>query len=172
MVKDKEKYKLKLKGESMIINLKERPSKDEYYLILAEAVQTRASCLRRSFGAVIVKEDRVVSTGYTGQPTGEPNCIDLGTCYRQEQGIPSGTRYEVCRSLHSEWNAIINVGRDVCKGSTIYIVGKDYNTKEYVDAIPCNICKRLIKESGISRVVYRNANGEIEELCNQVYGEQ
>lgn len=154
-----------------IINLTERPSKDEYYLILAEAAQTRGSCLRRSFGAIIVKEDRVISTGYTGQVTGEPNCVDLGTCYRQENNIPSGTMYEVCRSLHAEWNAIINVGREERKGSTIYIVGKDMNTKEYVDAIPCEICKRLIKESGISKVVYRNAEGNMEVLTNQTYGD-
>jgi len=157
-------------GNTKQINITKRPSKEEYYLLLAEVAQSRASCLRRSYGAVIVKNDRPISIGYTGQVTGEENCIDKGTCYRQEQGIPSGQRYEVCRSLHAEWNAIMNIGRDACKGATIYIVGKDTNNKEYVNAVPCEICKKLIKESGINRVVYRNSEGFTEELKNQVYG--
>lgn len=130
-----------------------RISKDEYYLRIAEAVLARSTCLRRRYGAVIVKNDEIIATGYNGSPRGEINCIDSGYCKRESMNIPKGERYELCVAVHAEQNAIISAGREKAMGSTLYIVGKDIKTGKYADPKPCLICQRFINNAGIKRVV-------------------
>ena len=139
--------------------MKPRPSKVDYYLNIALDVSARGTCLRRNFGAVIVKDDAIVSTGYTGAPRGLPNCSDLGVCERDRQGIPSGERYELCRSVHAEMNAIINAGRDKTLGATLYLAGFDVKSGAVIDAEPCFLCKRIILNAGIFKVICRNQDG-------------
>lgn len=114
--------------------------------------------LRRNFGAIIVKNDQIVSTGYVGAPRGRHNCIDLGVCIRESMQVPRGERYELCRSVHAEANAIIHASRNDMIGATMYLVGKDAKTGEYVkDANSCAMCKRMIINAGIKRVIIRNS---------------
>lgn len=140
-----------------------RISKDEYYLKIAEAVLERSTCLRRKYGAVIIKDDNVISTGYNGSPRGEVNCIDTGVCQRKAMNVPSGERYELCVAIHAEQNAIISAGRDKTIGATLYIVGKEAKTGEYANPNPCIMCRRFIKNAGIKRVVGL-MNGKVKEL--------
>lgn len=140
-----------------------RISKDEYYLGIAEAVLARSTCLRRKYGAVVVKEDSVKSTGYNGSCRGEDNCIDVGYCKRDKMNIPKGERYELCVAIHAEQNAIISAGRDNTIGATLYIVGKEVETGEYANPSPCLICRRFIKNAGITRVVGL-VNGKATDL--------
>ncbi|MDM8533835.1 deaminase [Clostridiaceae bacterium HSG29] len=134
-----------------------RREKRNYYLDIAETVLERGTCLRRNYGAIIVSNDEIISTGYTGAPRGRKNCIDLGVCYRIENNIPSGERYEMCRSVHAEANAIISAKRDEMIDSVLYLVGKEKNTGEYVkNANSCTMCKRLIINAGIDEVVVRD----------------
>ncbi len=107
-----------------------RRDKINYYLDIAETVAERGTCLRRNFGAIIVNNDEIVSTGYTGAPRRRKNCIDMGTCLRQQLNIPRGTRYELCRSVHAEANAIISASRRNMIGSTLYLVGKERDSNE------------------------------------------
>ena len=138
-----------------------RRDKTNYYLDMAQVALERGTCLRRNFGAVIVKNDVIVSTGYTGAPRGRANCIDIGTCVRQKMGIPRGERYEFCRSVHAEANAIIAAPREQMLGATLYLVGRDMSTGEIMrDANSCTMCKRLIINAGIDRVVIRNTERE------------
>ena len=117
----------------------------------------RGTCLRRNFGAIIVKNDQILSTGYAGAPRGRQNCSDLGVCLREKLGVPRGERYELCRSVHAEANAIIHASRSEMTGATLYLVGVDAQTEELVpDASPCSMCKRMIINAGISRVIIRN----------------
>jgi dCMP deaminase len=133
-----------------------RRDKYNYYLDIAETVLERGTCLRRNYGSIIVKNDEILSTGYTGSPRGRKNCIDIGTCRREEMKIPRGERYEMCRSVHSEANAIISAPRRDMIGSILYLVGKDVKTGEIVpDASSCAMCKRLIINAGIELVVIR-----------------
>lgn len=133
-----------------------RRDKQNYYLDMAEVALERGTCLRRSFGAVIVKNDVIISTGYNGAPRGRANCIDLNYCIRQQRNIPRGTQYELCRSVHAEANAIIAASREEMIGSTLYLVGRDMQTGELMaDADSCPMCKRLIINAGISKVVIR-----------------
>ena len=133
-----------------------RPDKDNYYLDVAETVLRRSTCLRRNFGAVIVKNDQIISSGYTGAPRGRLNCVEIGECKRQKLNIPRGERYELCRSVHAEANAIIHASREKMLGSTLYLVGIEFDTKNYVEnTAPCAMCKRLIINSGISEVISR-----------------
>lgn len=135
-----------------------RVDKENYYLDIAETVAERGTCLRRNFGAIIVRNDEIVSTGYSGAPRGRSNCIDLNYCVRSELNIPSGERYELCRSVHAEANAIISARRLDMIDSTMYLVGKDYKTGAVVpDTASCAMCRRLIINAGIRRVVIRNA---------------
>lgn len=135
----------------------ERRDKINYYLDIAETVSARGTCLRRNFGAIIVKNDEIISTGYVGAPRGRQNCCDLGYCTREKMNIPRGERYELCRSVHAEANAIISAARSDMLGSTLYLVGKEYATGEYVaNANPCAMCKRLIINAGIEWVVIRD----------------
>lgn len=134
-----------------------RTDKENYYLDIAETVLERGTCLRRNFGAIIVKNDEIVSSGYTGAPRGRKNCIDTGVCVRESLGVPRGERYELCRSVHAEANAIISASRGDMIGSTLYLVGRDAKTGEYVEnASSCSMCKRLIINAGIARVLVRN----------------
>ena len=139
----------------------ERRDKINYYLDLAEIVGQRGTCLRRHYGAVIVKNDEVISTGYVGAPRGRKNCSDLGICIRQKMNVPRGERYELCRSVHAEANAIISASRGKMIGSTLYLVGKEVDTGEYVkNSNSCSMCKRMIINAGIERVVVRNTATE------------
>ena len=137
--------------------MNERRDKNNYYLDIAETVLERGTCLRRNYGAIIVKNDEIVSTGYSGAPRGRKNCLDLGVCNRERMNIPRGERYELCRSVHSEMNAIISAAREEMIGATLYLVGRYYKTGETVhDASCCAMCKRLVINAGIARVVIRN----------------
>ncbi len=143
----------------------QRTDKQNYYLDIAETVLERGTCLRRNFGAIIVNNDQIISTGYTGAPRGRKNCIDLGFCFRESLNIPRGERYELCRSVHAETNAIINARRSDMIGSTLYLVGKDARTGELVEsANSCAMCKRHIINSGIDRVVIRRTKTEYETV--------
>lgn len=133
-----------------------RRDKQNYYLDMAEVALERGTCLRRNFGAVIVKNDVIISTGYTGAPRGRANCIDLNYCIREQRNIPRGTQYEFCRSVHAEANAIIAASREEMIGSTLYLVGRDAKSGEIMpDANSCTMCKRMIINAGISRVIIR-----------------
>lgn len=132
---------------------RERISKNEYYLGIAKAVAQRGTCLRRNYGAIIVKNDEIISTGYTGAPRGEANCNDLGVCERERLHIPSGQNYELCRSVHAEMNAIISAERKDMIGATLYLYGEDAKTGEPIQAIPCSLCDRLIRNAGIREVI-------------------
>ena len=137
----------------------ERPSKTEYYLGIAKAVSSRGTCLRRRFGAVVVKDDRIVSTGYVGAPRGRKNCCDIGKCFRMENNIPSGTRYELCRSVHAEMNAIINASKEELEGGVLYLVGVEPDGTYTPNADCCSMCKRVIINAGIRYVIIATDNG-------------
>ncbi len=138
-----------------------RRDKINYYLDLAEMVAQRGTCLRRNFGAVIVNHDEVISTGYTGAPRGRKNCSDLGFCIRQNLNIPRGERYELCRSVHAEANAIISASRDKMLGGTLYLCGLEMDSGEYVqNASSCSMCKRMIINAGIEKVYVRDNRDE------------
>ncbi len=138
-----------------------RRDKHNYYLDIAESVIERGTCLRRNYGSIIVKNDEIISTGYTGAPRGRQNCIDLGRCRREQLNIPRGQRYELCRSVHSEANAIISAPRRDMIGATLYLAGKDCQTGELVpDASSCAMCKRMIINAGIATVVVRNTRDD------------
>ena len=132
-----------------------RISKENYYLDIAETVLERATCLRRVYGAIIVKNDEIISTGYNGAPRGRKNCVDLG--------IPAGERYELCRSVHAEANAIISASRRDMVGGTIYLVGRDARTGKLLhDATSCAMCRRQIINAGLEKVVIRRTETEFE----------
>lgn len=134
----------------------ERVSKHNYYLDIAQTVSERCTCLRRHFGAIIVKNDTIVSTGYNGAPRGRVNCTDLGECLRDKLKIPRGERYELCRSVHSEANAIIAASREQMLGATLYMSCVDAKTGELVtDSNCCMMCKRQVINAGIETVIIR-----------------
>ena len=140
-----------------------RLSKENYYLDIAETVLERATCLRRVYGAIIVKNDEIISTGYNGAPRGRRNCVDMGYCTREAMKIPRGERYELCRSVHAEANAIISAERRDMVGGDIYLVGKDARTGELLsDATSCAMCRRLVINAGLSRVIIRKTETEFE----------
>jgi dCMP deaminase len=131
----------------------DRPNWDEYFINIAKAVSTRATCFRRRYGAVITKHNIIVSTGYNGAPRGMRDCLEEGTCTRKELEIPHGHRYELCHSVHAEANAIMRASLEELKAATIYISGTDGEAGE-CDSEPCMMCKRMILNSHIARVVY------------------
>ena len=134
-----------------------RVDKENYYLNIAETVLERSTCLRRNYGAIIVQADEVIATGYNGAPRGRKNCIDLGRCTREELQIPSGQRYELCRSVHAEANAIISASRSEMLGATLYLVGRNAQTGELLsDTTCCSMCRRQVINAGIKKVVVRN----------------
>ena len=143
----------------------ERVSKVNYYLDIAETVSQRSTCLRRRFGAIIVKNDVIVSTGYNGAPRGRQNCNDIGVCMRDKLGIPRGERYELCRSIHAEANAIISASREQMLGSTLYLCCTDPNSGEVIGGMNCcMMCKRQVINAGISKVIIRNNKLEYTEI--------
>ena len=149
----------------------ERVDKVNYYLDIAESVAERGTCLRNNYGSIIVKNDEIISTGYTGAPRGRENCIDLGYCTRQKYEMPSGKGYERCRSVHSEQNAIISAARKDMIGATLYLVGINQRNGEYVkDNEPCSFCKRMIINAGIEKVVMRDTKKEyrVQEVENWI----
>ena len=134
-----------------------RIDKENYYLDIAETVLERSTCLRRCYGAIIVKNDEIVSTGYNGAPRGRRNCMDLGYCTREAMQVPSGERYELCRSVHTEMNAIISAARRDTLGATLYLAGREAKSGERLhDATSCSMCRRVIINAGIDRVVIRS----------------
>lgn len=142
-----------------------RIDKNNYYLDIAEAVAQRGTCLRRNYGAIIVKNDEIISTGYTGAARGVANCSDIGICRRKELNIPAGERYELCRSVHAEQNAIISASRKDMIGSTLYLVGRTVNSEHYVGGTrPCILCERFILNAGIEKVIVRVSEEVYEEL--------
>ncbi|NLA80863.1 MAG: cytidine deaminase [Chloroflexi bacterium] len=145
---------------------RERRDKVNYYLDMAEVVGKRSTCIRKHYGAVIVKHDEVVSTGYNGAPRGRKNCIDLGVCRREQLNVPRGTRYEMCRSVHAEQNAIISASRERMLGSSLYMTGIDLRDNDnYVEkAMPCSMCKRVIINAGIETVYIRDTQDEYRKV--------
>ena len=138
-----------------------RTDKENYYLDIADAVLQRSTCLRRKYGAIIVRNDEIISTGYNGAPRGRKNCTDLNFCMREKLEIPSGQRYELCRSVHAEANAIISASRRDMIGATIYLVGRDAKTNELLhNTTSCSMCKRQIINAGIDHIVIRNTETE------------
>ncbi len=139
----------------------ERTSKENYYLDIAQTVTERATCLRRVYGAIIVKNDEIISTGYNGAPRGRKNCVDLGCCTREAMQVPRGQRYELCRSVHAEANAIISAARRDMMDATLYLAGRDAKTGEILtDTTSCSMCRRMIINSGIQKIVARIGESE------------
>lgn len=139
--------------------MEHRMDKVNYYLDIADTVLHRSTCIRRQYGAIIVRNDEIISTGYNGAPRGRKNCSDLGFCRREALQVPSGERYELCRSVHAEQNAIISASRRDMIGGTLYLVGREAASGALTDAVPCSMCKRTIINSGIKEVIARNADG-------------
>lgn len=138
-----------------------RVSKANYYLDIARTVAERSTCLRKMYGAIIVKDDVIVSTGYNGAPRGRKNCSDINFCMRDKLNIPRGERYELCRSVHAEANAIIAAARERMLGATLYMVCVDPASGEVVGGTSsCMMCKRQIINAGISTVVIRDTETE------------
>jgi len=140
-----------------------RPDWDEYFIEIAKVISSRSTCLRRKYGAVIVKDKVIVSTGYNGSPRGMTNCIDIGKCKRKELNIPAGERYELCEAVHAEQNAIINAPPERMKGATIYIAGFEED-RSIAAGKPCKLCDRMIRNAQISEVVYLDSDGEIKKI--------
>lgn len=130
-----------------------RISKTDYYLNIAREVAERSTCCRRKYGAIIVKNDAIISTGYNGSPRGELNCCDIGTCERERLQVAPGERYELCKSIHAEMNACLHAGRDRAIGATMYLAGIDIKNEELIPAEPCAMCARIIKQCGIVKVI-------------------
>lgn len=143
----------------------DRISKVNYYLSIAEQVAKRSTCLRRQYGAVIVKNDEIISTGYNGAPRGVRNCCDCGECWREANGIPHGTQYESCVSVHAEQNAIISASRQEMLGSTLYLAGFENGEKMTTGVKPCVICERMIQNAGIKRVVTEENKAVFEAIA-------
>lgn len=134
-----------------------RRDKENYYLDIAQTVSERSTCLRRHYGAIIVSNDEIVSSGYNGAPRGRKNCTDMNSCIREKLGIARGERYELCRAVHAEANAIISASRASTIGATLYLAGTDGKTGELLsDSCSCAMCKRFVINAGISKVIVRN----------------
>lgn len=138
-----------------------RPDWDNYFIEIAKVVSTRSTCIRRQYGAVIVKDRVIISTGYNGSPRGMENCVDIDTCTRKERNIPSGERYELCEAVHAEQNTIINGPPDRMKGATIYIAGFEED-KSFAAGKPCKLCNRMIRNAQITKVVYLDKDGSLK----------
>jgi len=146
---------------------KNRVSKNRYYLNIAEEVSRRSTCMSSQFGCLIVRDDQIISTGYNGAPRGTKDCMELGNCLRRKLNVPSGTQYELCRSVHAEQNAIINAARagvSLLNGK-IFLFGRKVleGDEQLISAYPCFICKKMILNCGISEVIANDEKGEIVE---------
>ena len=145
-----------------------RIAKENYYLDIAQTVTERSTCIRRCYGAIIVQNDEIVATGYNGAPRGRVNCCELCRCIREELAIPRGQRYELCRSVHAEANAIISAGRNKCIGATMYLVGIDAKTGDLLgDATSCSMCRRTIINAGIEKVIIRRTPTQFDTVFVQ-----
>lgn len=166
-----------MRKEYKPIKGRKRVSEIQYYLKIARVVAARSTCLRRNFGAVIVRDKQIVSTRYGGAPRGTANCNEIGICVRQMLRAPRGEHYEWCRAVHAEQNAIIHASRMLSIGANLYLVGLDYETQKIItDAEPCHICKRMIINAGIGRVFIMTGENEskkfeVKEWANQNLGE-
>lgn len=141
-----------------------RPEWNDYFLNIAESVGDRATCLRRKYGAIVVKDRVIISTGYNGAPRKEEDCYSLGYCERERLKIPKGQNYELCRAVHAEQNALINGDPEKLKGATVYIVGKEFGKENsYASGAPCLLCRRMLINARVKRAVYRDENGNIAE---------
>ena len=152
-----------------------RKDKINYYLDIAASVSERSTCLRRHYGCVIVKNDEIISTGYAGAPRGRKNCDELGYCAREQLNIPRGERYEMCRSVHAEQNAIISAARKDLIGSSLYLVGKEVKDNSYVkNANPCILCKRFILNAGIKEIIIRKdkTNYEVIDVSDYIENDE
>ena len=150
-----------------------RINKENYYLDIAETVLERATCLRRVYGAIIVKNDEIIATGYNGAPRGRKNCVDLGYCTREAMQVPRGERYELCRSVHAEANAIISAARRDTVGATLYLAGKDARTGQLLsDATSCPMCRRLIINAGLEKVIIRKTPTQFDVVEVQQWVEE
>ena len=142
-----------------------RRDKVNYYLDIAEQVSQRGTCIRRHFGAVIVKDDEIIATGYVGAPRGRQNCSDLENCIREQRQVPRGERYELCRSVHAETNAIISAARRDMIGSSLYLVGIEMSSGEYIEnANSCAMCKRQVLNAGIQTVYVRDTKDAYRKI--------
>lgn len=140
----------------------QRPEWKDYFLDIAKAVGKRSTCLRRRYGAIIVKDKIIISTGYNGAPRGEANCIDTGLCERERLNVPKGQNYELCVAVHAEQNAIVNADPNKMKGGTIYIVG--YNADgSLASGKPCLLCRRMLRNAMLDKVIYLEADGSVVE---------
>jgi dCMP deaminase len=144
--------------------MNQRPSKDEYYLNIAKEVASRATCFRNRTGAIIVRGDQIVSTGYVGAPRGAKDCFERGECLRDKLGIPHGKNYEICRSVHSEQNALLNAARAGVSvfGGDIYTYGENPKDGSQRDSFPCFICKKMIINAGLNRVICSVSGGGVK----------
>ena len=143
----------------------ERRDKHNYYLDIADTVLKRSTCLRRRFGAIIVKNDEIISTGYNGAPRKRKNCCDVGFCLREKTNAPRGQMYELCRAVHSEVNAIISAPRRDMIGSTLYLVGREVDSGKVIEgANSCPMCKRVVINSGIDKVIIRDPNDQFRVI--------
>ena len=141
-----------------------RISKEKYYLKLALAASERSTCLRRKYGAIIVKDDIIISTGYNGAPRGEENCDDIGTCYREQNNIPKGEQYEKCRAVHAEQNALIACNFRDAKDSVMYIAGSNVSDGSLAEPEPCLICRKMIKNAGVTTVYGLVSEETVKEI--------
>ena len=149
---------------------KEKKDKINYYLDIAETVIERGTCIRRNYGAIIVKNDEIISTGYVGAPRGRKNCCDIKTCIREKLKVPRGERYELCRSVHAEQNAIISASRRDMIDATMYLVGKNYTDGSYVEkSNPCSLCKRMIINAGLKDIYIRDSKEEYRHINVQEF---
>ena len=140
-----------------------RPGWDEYFIEIAKVVSSRSTCTRRKYGAVIVKDKVIISTGYNGAPRGEDNCIDTGICERTARNVPAGERYELCVAVHAEQNAIVNGPPDRMKNSTVYIAGFEEDGSP-ANAHPCLLCRRMIKNAQVKEVVYLDKDSTLKRI--------
>lgn len=144
-----------------------RPSKVEYYMNIAKEVSKRSTCMSTQLGAIIVRDDQIIATGYNGAPRKTMDCQQRGECLRRKLGIPSGERYELCRSVHAEQNAIINAARagvSLLDGDLYLYAVKVYNGENtIVNAVPCFVCKKLVINAGLKNAYCMNKDGEIDK---------
>ncbi len=142
-----------------------RIDKINYYLDLAESTLERSTCTRRNYGAVIVKDDEIIGTGYNGAPRGRKNCDELGYCIREKLNVPRGERYELCRSVHAEQNAIISVERSKMIGATMFLCGKGHSDGCFVEnSSPCSLGKRMIINAGITDLYIRDSKEKYRHI--------